>query len=114
MLFGLTVICAFLLAGEAVGRLLGLPVPGAVLGMLLLTAWLMGRRQVPARLARVSAGLLRYLPLLFVPAGVGLMALGPTLAREGIAMLLVLLLSSAITLAATALTLQWLLRRRHD
>ncbi|GAA5787003.1 murein hydrolase transporter LrgA [Chitiniphilus shinanonensis] len=112
MLYGLTVICAFLLAGELLSRLAGVPVPGAVLGMLLFTGWTMWRKDIEPRVARVGAGLLRYLPLLFVPAGVGLIELGPRLAQEGVAMIAVLVLSTAITLGVTALTLQWLLRRR--
>ncbi|HSC81181.1 MAG TPA: CidA/LrgA family protein [Chitinolyticbacter sp.] len=113
MLYGLTVLCAFLLAGEMIARIAGLPIPGSVLAMLLLTGWLLMRRGVEPRVARVSSGLLRYMPLFFVPAGVGVMELGPRLATEGWAMAVVIALSTAITLAVTALTLQWLLRRRR-
>ncbi|WP_148714642.1 CidA/LrgA family protein [Chitinolyticbacter meiyuanensis] len=113
MLYGLTVLFAFLLAGEMIVRTAGLPIPGSVLAMLLLTAWLLLRRGVEPRVAKVSSGLMRYMPLFFVPAGVGVMDLGPQLASEGWSMLAVIVLSTLITLAVTALTLQWLLRRQR-
>ncbi len=113
MLYGLTLICGFLLAGEALGALLGGAIPGSVLGMVLMTAWLLIRREVTQDVATVSSGLLKYLPLLFVPAGVGLIDLAPLLSGQGIKLALVILLSTVITLVVTALVLNWLLKRRE-
>lgn len=70
---GFAVLVLFLAVGEGVSRALSLPVPGSVVGMVLLTAALrLGA--VPPVLVRDAAGLLlRHMGLLFVPAGAGVM-----------------------------------------
>ncbi|WP_027468109.1 CidA/LrgA family protein [Deefgea rivuli] len=112
MLYGLSIIFFALLCGEFLRQLLGLPIPSVVLGMLLLTAWCIFRRGTEPRVTAVSEGLLRYLGVLFVPAGVGLIELGDKLATQGIAMLITIMLSTLITLLATAWVLNALLSRR--
>ncbi|WP_432719364.1 CidA/LrgA family protein [Jeongeupia wiesaeckerbachi] len=113
MLYGFCVLVLFQLIGEAASTLLHLPLPGPVLGMLLLAVWCVWHREVDPRLAKVAHGLLGYLGLLFVPAGVGLMLLGPVLRDQGLAMLPVLVLSSVITMAVTALTMKAMLNRHR-
>ncbi|SMC15988.1 holin-like protein [Andreprevotia lacus DSM 23236] len=112
MLYGITLLIVFQLLGELLSQLLHLPLPGPVLGMLLLAAWCMLRRGVDERVAKVAQALLGYLGLLFVPAGVGIIALDPQVRAQGWPMLAVLVLSTLITLAVTALLLKWLLRHR--
>ena len=67
---GLTLLLPCQSAGEAVSRLASVPLPGPVIGLLLL--WLL--LQLPAARAPVAAAaepLLQHLSLLFVPVGVG-------------------------------------------
>src|ERR1700686_4257915 len=59
------------LAGELAARVAAIPVPGPVLGMLLLFALLLWRARLAADVRETTQGLLRHLSLLFVPAGVG-------------------------------------------
>ncbi|MEZ5740470.1 MAG: CidA/LrgA family protein [Burkholderiaceae bacterium] len=59
------------LVGEGMSRGLGLPVPGPVLGMVLMFSWLLMRGSVSPGLSAVAGLLLGNLSLLFVPAGVG-------------------------------------------
>lgn len=71
MLACLTLIFACQLAGELSAKALGLPVPGPVIGMLLLFVYLAVRGGISTDMGKISDGLLRHLALLFVPAGVG-------------------------------------------
>ena len=73
MLANLTFILCCQLAGEALAKALGIPVPGPVIGMVLLFAFLVVRGGVPEGMALAGDGLLSHLSLLFVPAGVGVM-----------------------------------------
>lgn len=74
MLHGLIALLVFQLAGEAVVTATGLPVPGPVVGMVLLLGWLQWRRPPDtAGTVRASDALLRHLQLWFVPAGVGVL-----------------------------------------
>ena len=112
MLTALTVLLCCQLAGEAASRLLGLPVPGPVLGMLLLFALLLGRAGAVETVRETSSGLLRHLSLLFVPAGVGLVRHTARLRAELLPIAVALLVSTALTVAVTALVFELAVRRR--
>ena len=100
------------LAGEVAARALGLPVPGPVIGMVLLFAALMLRgREAPKDLTRTADGLLGNLGLLFVPAGVGVVIHLPVLARDWAPISLAVLAGTLAAIAATGRLAQWLLRR---
>ncbi len=102
---GLTLLLLCQSAGEALARLFGLPLPGPVLGLLLMAAllqWAPVRGPVEAAVAP----LLQHLSLLFVPVGVGVVAHLGLITQYGARMALALLLSTWIGLAVTALVLQ--------
>ena len=111
MLFAFTQLLLFQLAGETLARALGLPLPGPVLGMFLLFAWLAWRRRVPEALSGTALTLLENLSLLFVPAGVGIIAHWHEVAGQTGRIAVVLVLGAAVTLVVTAYTLHWLLAR---
>lgn len=112
MIGALSILLIYQLVGEVTVRALGLPLPGPVLGMLLLFVSLVLRRSCPDHLSSTSTGLLKHLALLFVPAGVGIINYLPLLQSEGWALLATLLLSTLVTLAVTAWTLSLLSRGR--
>lgn len=109
MLKAITTLLGLQLIGEVLARALHLPVPGPVIGMLLLLGLLLWHGSPPAWLESTAGGLLDYLGLLFVPAGVGIVAHTGLLAQAWLPIMLTLLLSTTITLAATALVLRLLL-----
>lgn len=112
MLYGWALLLGFQLAGEALVRLTGVPVPGPVLGMLLLLAALGLRGSVPPSLQAVASGLLGHLSLLFVPAGVGVMLHAPRLAQEWPALAAALVGSTVMALVITGWVLQRMSRTR--
>ncbi|KAA1175986.1 CidA/LrgA family protein [Marinobacter salinexigens] len=107
---GITLLLVYQLVGEVSVRLAGVPIPGPVLGMvmLFLTLWIRGA--VPESVGTASSALLSHLSLLFVPAGVGMMAHFSRIADEWIPITLALLLSTIITMVATALIMQFTTR----
>ncbi|NIO39777.1 MAG: CidA/LrgA family protein [Burkholderiales bacterium] len=95
------------LAGEIISQYFTIPIPGPVVGLVLL---LMLFHLVPAgraTLAETSNGILRNLSLLFVPAGVGVMLHAATVVQEWLAIAVSLILGTAITLIVTALTIKF-------
>ena len=90
--------------GELLARGLALPFPGPVVGMVLLLAAL---QWAPVRepVAACAEFLLSHLSLLFVPVGVGVMTHLALVSQYGGRMLLVIVLSTWIGLAVTALVL---------
>lgn len=108
LLQGFAVLLGFQLLGELLAQLSGILVPGPVLGMVMLLVFLIVYRQVPEATRETSEGLLRYLPLLFVPAGVGLINHGVLLKQDFWVITVTLIVSTALTLAVTVLVLQGL------
>ena len=107
LIMGMSVLLVCQFAGELVARGLTLPIPGPVFGMVILLVALMIRGKVPSSLRLTGEGLLRYLTLLFVPAGVGLMVHFELIGADLWPIVLTLVGSTAVTLAVTA----WVLSR---
>ena len=113
MIASLSLILLCQLAGEIFVRGLKLPMPGPVIGLMLLLVLLVARDRFPV-LARgplqgdgvenASRGLLANLSLLFVPAGVGVVQKLDLVAEHGIAFLGVLAISVLVTLVVTVVT----------
>ena len=110
MVLGFAVLLVCQSLGEIASRGLGLPVPGPVVGLVLLVAalavWGRGRPDAEVRdsaVARVGDGLLGNLGLLFVPAGVGVIQYGALLKAEATPLALALVGSTALTLVVTVL-----------
>lgn len=101
------------LVGEVVVRWLGLPVPGPVLGMVLLFGVLSVRRPGPeSGTLRVADGLLRHLQLLFVPVTVGIMVHAAAIREQWVPITGGLVLSWAAGLVTVAGLATLLVRRR--
>ena len=110
MLAAFTLLLVYQLIGEAVVHFAALPVPGPVVGMLLLMAML-GWPRMREAIGAAAEALLAHLSLLFVPVGVGVMVHMSLVAEYGLRMMVALILSTWIGLAVTALLLRALLPR---
>ena len=110
---GITWLLVLQSMGEVISRGLHLPLPGPVVGMLLLLVAL--RWPVVHESVRVVAEfLLQHLSLLFVPVGVGVMTHLDVLGQYGVRIAIVIVLSTWISLGVTALVLRALMRGHAD
>ena len=106
MLPAFTILLLFQCLGEGLVFVLGLPLPGPVAGMLLLTAALVAHPPL-ARLVEQGANmLLSHLSLLFVPAGVGIVATAASGSGHWFAILASLTASTVLALAVTGMLLR--------
>ncbi|MDR6215325.1 CidA/LrgA family protein [Paracidovorax wautersii] len=112
MIPALAALLGFQLLGELLVRALGLPVPGALLGLVFLVAYLMWRGETPQSLADTSNALLRNMMLLLVPSVVGLIDNVERVRREWLPFVVACVVGAVITLAVTAVVLEWLLKRQ--
>lgn len=111
MIQGFLILLAFQLLGELLVVVFALPLPGPVIGLVLLLASLLGLGRIPDSLKKTSDGLLSNLALLFIPAGVGLILHFDLLASEWWIILLALLVSTVVATLVTAALFQWLMSR---
>lgn len=107
MIRGLTVLLLLQVVGEIVVDVTGLPVPGPVVGMVLLFGWLQWRHPAAdAGTMRAADGLLRHLQLLFVPAGVGIVTHLAVLRTEAVPLGVSLVVSWLVALAVVGWIVQ--------
>lgn len=112
-LFGLLVILGCQFLGTALAAVTGLPLPGAVIGMLLFFAYLQWRRPAPAAsTVRAADGLLANMQLFFIPPGVGILAHLALLRSEWLPAAGGLVIAWVAALVVTAVTAALLMRGR--
>jgi len=111
---GLVLILLFQGLGEAIGHFLLPLVPGPVIGLVLLLAFLTWSGRVHEGVELVSSAFMRYLGLLFVPAAVGVVMFLPHLQRQAVAIAVALLVSVIATIAVSALIAKALTRKKSD
>jgi holin-like protein len=95
------------LLGELLRAAFSLPIPGPVVGMFLLAAILVLRGQnagdasVPSSLDKTAGTLISHMGLLFVPAGVGIIAEAHLLRQEWLPILAAVVGSTVLGVAVT-------------
>ena len=113
MITALLILLSYQLIGEILIRTLSLPVPGPVVGMLLLFITLIWRNTLVTRIERTTQFILQNLTLLYVPAAVGVVVHLDLVRSEGGPLILTLVASSLITITVTAATMRFLLDKFH-
>ncbi|MGD0674149.1 MAG: CidA/LrgA family protein [Polyangiaceae bacterium] len=101
---GLLALALFSVAGDLVRSWLHLPVPGMVVGLLLLLVSLMIVGRVPAGLRRAADLLIRHMNLFFIPAAVAVAAYVRLLREDAWPIGASLVLGTWAALAVAALT----------
>ena len=104
---GLIILLGFQGAGEIFTRLLALPIPGPVIGLVLLLGFLIRRGRVDAPIDTVASMLTKHLGLLFVPAAVGVVLFWPQLQIHFWAVSVALVVSVIATVAVSAAVLRF-------
>jgi holin-like protein len=109
---GFLILLGFNWAGTYLSELLALPLPGPLVGMVALTAFL-ALHKGPAAGAVIACGerMLRHYALFFIPAGVGVMTRFGALWPQFAALAVALVGSSLLSLVVTSLVMRALLRR---
>ena len=108
MIRGLAILLIFQSIGEVVTKFIHGVLPGPVIGMILLLAFLVARKKIAASIAMAADGLLAHLAIFFIPAAVGVMLYIGTLRSAGAAWLLAIVFSTVGAITVTALLLKWL------
>jgi holin-like protein len=113
LLRGLSWLVLCQLFGTALNVLLIPILPGPIIGMLLLFAFLLLRGEVGEPLRQASGSLLKYLPLLLVPPAVGVMVYAEEIYADFWAIAGALLLSLLISIVFAGWLMQKLIDRQQ-
>ena len=108
MFYTLAVLLLFQCLGEALAFALQLSIPGPVIGMLFLFFALLLSPRLMEKVEESSHHVLKHMSLFFIPAGVGIMVSASGIAQHWLALLTAIVVSTLLTLAVTAISMQWL------
>ena len=114
MIAGLVQILLFQGLGELIAKFLLPLIPGPVVGLVLLVAWLRIRGRVPASVDLVATAFSQNLGLLFIPAAVGVVMYWPHIRSHALAVAAALVVSVVATMTATALVLRALAKEPQE
>ena len=120
MLNAIFIIFLFQLIGELIQKVLELNIPGPVIGLILLLTVLLLSNKYNRKLVEdqkinliISAeNLVKYIPLFFLPVGVGVVMHLSFLEDNLVKVLLIIVLGTLMTLALTALLMEKLLKNK--
>ncbi len=104
------IIMAFVFVGEFLNKVVNVPIPGNIIGMVLLLLALMSGMVKLKYLESFAQFLLSHLALFFIPASVGLIALTDVLKESGHILLFISIVSTLIIMITTAYTVKYLRR----
>jgi holin-like protein len=96
--------------GEILNRVFKIPIPGNILGMILLLIALLTGIIKLHQIEEISKFLLDHLSFLFIPAGVGLLSVTGVLKDSWYFLLLMAIITTILVMAVTALVVQFLRR----
>jgi holin-like protein len=104
------VIASLWLVGEGLSRAAHLPIPGGVIGLILLLALLASGRLELSSVQKGARWLIAEMLLFFIPAVLAVLDHAELIGWLGIKILLVILLGTVAVMCATALAVEWLIR----
>lgn len=110
MLLQIAVLAVFWGLGEGVVRLTGLPLPGGIVGMVVVLGLLSGGFIRPASVRRGASWLLAEMLLFFVPAVMAVLDHKELVGLDGLKIGAVILLGTLMVMAGTALAVDLCLR----
>ena len=111
------IITLIALAGEALSFIIPLPIPASIYGIILMLLLLISGRLKVESVKEVSAFLIAIMPVMFIPAAVGLMDSFSLLSGSVAAYLVILVVSTFAVMAVSGRVTQFIIRkeqRRED
>jgi len=102
------IILVICFVGEAVHRFLRLPIPGSVIGMILLLLGLTSGIIKLEHIEETSEFLLNHLAFFFVPAGVGIISSLDVMKGNWIPIFVIIVISTIVVMVTTGITVQLL------
>lgn len=113
LILHIAVLFLFYGAGSLLQQWLHLPVPGSILGMVLLFMAFSARLLDPRWIQEGTALVLRNMPLIFLPVTVGIMQYYSLFTGSGIWLVGITLVSTFIVMALAGVTAQQLMGRKQ-
>lgn len=112
-LFQFMIIALISLIGEMLSFLIPLPIPASIYGIVILLFLLMSGRLKVESIKAVSSFLIAIMPVMFIPAGVGLMNSFSLLADSLAAYIVILVVSTVAVMAVSGRVTQHVIQKQN-
>lgn len=114
MLRQMAILLSMIFIGDILNKVLKIPVPGNILGMILLILALQTGIIKLNQIEEVCNFLLDHLSFFFVPAGVGLLSVTGVLKNSWYLLLFICIITTILVIVVTSLVVQFLRRNPHE
>jgi len=108
-----SIIAMIALAGEILNHFLPLPVPSSIYGIVILLMLLISGALKVEQIKDVSSFLIEIMPVMFIPAAVGLLESFGLLAPSLAAYAVIIFISTVAVMAVSGLVTQAVIRKTH-
>lgn len=108
--FGIILLFSFI--GEILNRIIPLPVPASIYGIVLLFAALMTGIVKLKSVEKAGAFLIEIMPVMFIPAAVGIMNSAPLIKKSFWEYIIITVVSTVAVMAVSGLVTQLIIRRQ--
>ena len=108
------IILSIYLIGELISKGFNLPLPGNIIGMIILLVLLCTKVIKVEKIESISTFFLDHLSFFFIPAGVGLISSFDSIKDSLIYILILCLITTAIVIIITGSVVQYIIRIKSD
>lgn len=108
------ILCTCLFLGIIVNHFFNTPIPMVVWGMIFLFVGLLLKIVKVSDVEETSKGLLKYFAFFFIPSGAAIMDEYGAMQGNVVEIAIIILVSTFLTMTVTALTVEYMIRRRND
>ncbi|MFY4777354.1 CidA/LrgA family protein [Metabacillus sp. RGM 3146] len=109
----LIIILVFLLFGKLISTIFHIPIPGSVIGMIMLLVALIAGFMKLEWIEKVAAFQIKHLTLLFVPLVIGLFLSPNLMSLLDLSFIFALIISSLCCLLGTAFSVEWFEKQKR-
>ena len=113
-LFSFGIILAVSCVGEIHRYLIPLPVPATIYGLLIMLGLLKSGLVRLEKVEKATAFLIEVMPMMFIPAGVGLLSAWPSFQAYALPVLVITLITTVVVMAVTGKVCDHLVGRDED
>ena len=107
----LMIIFVFAFLGEMLNLLLPLPIPGSIYGIVLLFLSLQFKVIELSQIKETGKFLVEIMPIMFIPAAIGLLDLWPLLQKNLVSYVLIIVASTVLVMGISGKVVEWMVKK---
>ena len=114
LLFQFFIIIVISFVGELLNRFIPLPIPASIYGIVILFVALKMKWVKESHISEVCSFLIAIMPVLFIPAAVGLVESWSVISENLVKYILILIISTIVVMAVSGLVTQYVIKHGKE